>query len=304
MRPRGDIRRPAAARSRLLPHDRQRIVSLSLCVVAASGLFPCWWGVARRLRRRARRARRSGGRAARSSGGGVRCGAGQAGAGDQLAVFVADEQVVGVLGDREVQCSGEVLVGVAVGYHWIARPSSRSLWSERMKRMYSISGSGRGPAGRHLGDRERVAARPGHGFVGGAPGGRAVAVLSVVEGLKRAGALGELVTAAEALLAEETLVEGVVEVLDRAVAPRLSGRDEHRRGAGEGRPARPPRRRWARRTGCRCRPASGRERRGGPQRVRAGEDARVGAVGDDLDPGVVGADVDLVQRVEARPPSR
>src|SRR5256885_1628168 len=34
----------------------------------------------------------------------------------------------------------------------------------------------------------------------------------------------------EAFLAEEPLVEGVVEVLDRAVAPRLPGGDEHRRG--------------------------------------------------------------------------
>lgn len=36
-----------------------------------------------------------------------------------------------------------------------------------------------------------------------------------------------------------------------------------------------------------------------PERVQAGDDALVGAIDDDLDPGVVGADVDLVERVEA-----
>lgn len=35
------------------------------------------------------------------------------------------------------------------------------------------------------------------------------------------------------------------------------------------------------------------------ERVQAGDDALVGAIDDDLDPGVVGADVDLVERVEA-----
>ncbi len=36
------------------------------------------------------------------------------------------------------------------------------------------------------------------------------------QGLKRAGTLGELRATGEALLAKEALVEGVVEVLDRA----------------------------------------------------------------------------------------
>ena len=51
--------------------------------------------------------------------------------------------------------------------------------------------------------------------------------MGIVEALERAGPLGEVREADEALLAEEALVEGVVEVLDRAVAPRLPGRDEH-----------------------------------------------------------------------------
>ena len=82
--------------------------------------------------------------------------------------------------------------------------------------------AGRRPTGGDLVDAQRIAARRGRGLVGRAPVGRLVAVLAVVEGLERAGALGELVAVGEALLAEEALVEGVVEALDRAVAPRLS----------------------------------------------------------------------------------
>lgn len=54
-------------------------------------------------------------------------------------------------------------------------------------------------------------------------------MLSVVEALERERALDEMGQSVEALLAEEALLEGVVEVLDRAVAPRFAWRDEHER---------------------------------------------------------------------------
>jgi len=66
---------------------------------------------------------------------------------------------------------------------------------------------------------------------GARPPVAAVAVLVVVEALERARAIAQLRQAAEALLAEEALVKGVVEALDRAVAPRLARGHEHRRGA-------------------------------------------------------------------------
>ena len=71
----------------------------------------------------------------------------------------------------------------------------------------------------------------GVGIVGNAAAGGAVAVLGVVEALERAGALAEMLKAREALLAEEALVERVVEVLDRAVAPRFASRDEDGRAS-------------------------------------------------------------------------
>src|SRR5215216_3247299 len=107
----------------------------------------------------------------------------------------------------------------------MARPSRRSLWSEWMKRMNFTATAGR-PAGGDLGQRARGAPGGVGGLVGRSAVGGPVAVLGVVEALERAGPVGKLRAAAEALLAEEALVEGVVEVLDRA---RLSRRHEHRR---------------------------------------------------------------------------
>ena len=105
------------------------------------------------------------------------------------------------------------------------------------------------------------------GLVWRAALGGAVAVLGVVEALERASAVGELGAAAEALLAEEALVEGVVEVLDRAVAPRLARR--HPEAA--------------------------------PQRPQRADHAVVGAVVDDLDARPVRDHVDLVESMEAQP---
>src|SRR3954469_15485236 len=92
---------------------RQRIVSRWWCRVAAAEPSP--EGEAERRPRGALVGRGAvargwagggggggGGHAARSSGGGLWRGAGQVGAGDQLAVLVADVQVVGAGGDREV----------------------------------------------------------------------------------------------------------------------------------------------------------------------------------------------------------
>src|SRR6266511_1090197 len=50
---------------------------------------------------------------------------------------------------------------------------------------------------------------------------RGVAVVGVVEGLEAAQAVEEMTEPAEALAAEEALVEGVVRVLHRPLAPRL-----------------------------------------------------------------------------------
>jgi hypothetical protein len=54
-------------------------------------------------------------------------------------------------------------------------------------------------------------------------------MLAVVEALERVGARAQMLDASETLLAEEALVERVVEVLDAAFAPRLTRRDEHGR---------------------------------------------------------------------------
>jgi hypothetical protein len=100
-----------------------------------------------------------------------------------------------------------------------------------MKRMNSMRPAGGQPAGSSSAASGSRRWRDGEVSSGGAPVGGAVAVLAVVEGLERAGADHELLAVGEALLAEEALVEGVVEALDRAVTPRLAGRDEHRGGA-------------------------------------------------------------------------
>src|SRR5205807_5051838 len=68
------------------------------------------------------------------------------------------------------------------------------------------------------------------GLLGRQTASGAVAVMGVAEALERAGAFGQVLDAGEPLLAEDALLEGVVEVLDGAVAPRLAGRDEHRGG--------------------------------------------------------------------------
>ncbi len=51
----------------------------------------------------------------------------------------------------------------------------------------------------------------------------------VAEPLELPGALDQMIEAAEALLAEEAALEGVVEMLDRAIAPPFPWRDEHGR---------------------------------------------------------------------------
>jgi hypothetical protein len=106
------------------------------------------------------------------------------------------------------------------------------------------------------------------------------------KGFKRAGALGELLAAAEALLAKEALVERVVEVLDRAVAPRLAGRDEHRRRAlvqTEAHDLPDAGRRHERAAVVELHAA--RHTMTTPQRVQAADNALVAAIDDDLDPG-------------------
>src|ERR1035438_1068741 len=143
-------------------------------------------------------------------------------------------------------------------------------------------------------------------FVGGLPAGGAVAMLAVGEALERVGARAQMLDASETLLAEEALVERVVEVLDAAVAPRLTRRDEHGRDAlaqahahDLAAPSRPLRR--------------GHERAAvvelhalwnavaTPQRMQRAKHTLIAAILDDLDPGVVRGDVDLVERVKAHP---
>lgn len=142
----------------------------------------------------------------------------------------------------------------------------------------------RGPAGGGLVERERIASLGGRALVGRASLGGAVACW-LLYGLKRASAMGELLATGEALLAKEALVEGVVEVLDRAVASWLAGGDEH----------------WGRalmQAVAQDLPDAGRRderaavvelhaaRHGvaGPPRVQATDHALVAAIGDDLDP--------------------
>ena len=110
--------------------------------------------------------------------------AGQAGGGDQFAVLVADQQVVGALGDREVQRGGDVLVGVAVGHRdGAAQQPQLVVGADEAD---ELDPAGRRPTGGDLVDAQRIAARRGRGLVGRAPVGRLVAVLAVVEGLERA----------------------------------------------------------------------------------------------------------------------
>jgi len=129
---------------------------------------------------------------------------------------------------------------------------------------------------------------------------RAVAVLRVVEALERARALGQVLDAGEALLAEETLVECVVEALDGAVAPRLAGWDEHGRGAlaqAHARDLAESGRRHERPAVVELGPP--RHAVAAPHRAERYEHSFIAAVLHDLDPGVMGRDVDLVERVEA-----
>ena len=116
-----------------------------------------------------------------------------------------------------------------------------------------------------------------------------------MEALERAGTLGQVREVGEALLAEEALIEGVVEVLDRAVAPRLPGRDEHRCGAlvkAHTHDLAQPGRGDERAAVVRLDPARHAVAR--PQRVQRAEHPLIAAVFDDLDPGVVGGEIDLV----------
>jgi hypothetical protein len=108
----------------------------------------------------------------------------------------------------------------------IARLRRRSLRSERMRRD-ELDPAAVGPAAGQFGERARPAAfELAGGLGGGASVGGAVAVVGVVELLEGERALLEVGGRVEALLPEEAFVEGVVEVLDGAVPPRLARRYE------------------------------------------------------------------------------
>ena len=114
----------------------------------------------------------------------------QAGGGDQLAVVVADEQVV-LVGEGEVERGGDVLVGGAVGHRdGAAQQAQLVVGADEADELdpAALPASRRGSRSSGSGARRWLLA----GLVGCAARGGAVAVLGVVEALERAGALGEL----------------------------------------------------------------------------------------------------------------
>src|SRR5450631_3881088 len=163
------------------------------------------------------------GRACGSAGGGR-----QPAGGEQLALVACDDEVVLIVGEREVEGGGDVLVGAAVGHRDRAAENPQLMIGA--DEADELDPSALGPL---VGQFRQRGRRPLGGFaacfVGGLPAGGAVAMLAVVEALERVGARAQMLDASETLLAEEALVERVVEVLDAAVAPRLTRRDEHGR---------------------------------------------------------------------------
>src|SRR6266540_2122170 len=77
-------------------------------------------------------------------------------------------------------------------------------------------------------EQPRSEAQPGRELVGGRATERGIAVIGVVKALEAQQPPREVREIAEALAAEEALVEGVVEVLDDTLAPGLAEGDEHR----------------------------------------------------------------------------
>src|SRR5579884_2841666 len=235
--PRVCTARASGWRESSLVHSRQGIVDRSPCRIAADtsftevsgvGMDSGWGGAAGREDQRAvgELGFGAGGRAALA---GSAAGDGQLGGGEQFALVVADEQVV-LAGEGEVERGGDVLVGVAVGHR--DRAAEESELVVGADEADELDRAPLGPAGGQFGERARqTRIALGGGLLGRQASGGAVAVLGVVEAFERAGALGQVVDAGEAFGAEEPLLEGVVEVLDRAIAPRLPGRDEHRGGA-------------------------------------------------------------------------
>jgi hypothetical protein len=127
-------------------------------------------------------------------------------------------------------------------------------------------------------------------------------VLSVVEALERQRALDEVGQAVEALLAEEALLECVVEVLDRAIAPGFPRRDEHERDPlvqadpdDLAQAGRRDERAAVIQLQASWQPVAL------PEGVKRRQHALITSVGDDLDPGVMGGHVDLGERMEAHP---
>ena len=128
----------------------------------------------------------------------------QPGGGEQLAAVVADEQVVLLGGQGEVDGGGDVLVGAAVGHRDRAAENPELVVGA--DETDELDPSALGPLARQLLQRDwRALGGAAARFVGGLPAGSAVAMLGVVEALERAGALAQVLDADEALLAEEAI---------------------------------------------------------------------------------------------------